>query len=202
MRRRGSVRSGGLRAGLTAVAVLTGLLVGLASAPAWAHEGEESTPAHELVLQALAYMLNTPGDLESIEDKVRDAQESEDPGGVKMALVRQAEGALAADDMTGARDLLQRSIGARADLTGTDVQPILQTSPGQRSVTLATGGEAGTRVVADEQPGREGLTGGDAAVLVAAGVIAAGGILLSIRYRPAHSVHALRATAARRKDGE
>jgi hypothetical protein len=202
MRRRGSVRSEGLRAGLAVVAVLTGLLTVLASAPAWAHEGEESASAHDLVLQAVAYMVNTPGDLESIEDKVKDAQDSEDTSGVRMALVRQAESALEVGDLARARDLLQRSIGAHADLSGTDVQHILQTSPGQRSVTLATGEEAGTRVVTDEQPGRGGLTGSDAALLVVAGVLAAGGILLSIRYRPAHSVHARRAAAGRREEGE
>ena len=182
----------------TAVVVL---LAAFASAPAWAHEGEESASAHDLVLQAVAYIVNTPDDMESIEDKVKDAQESEDTDGVRMALVRQAETALEDGDMARARDLLQRSIGARTDLTGTDVQPILQTSPGQRSVVLATGEEPGTRVVTDAMPGRGGLTGTDVALLIAAAVLAAGGILLSTRYRPAHSVHALRA-AARRREGE
>lgn len=97
--------------------------------------------------------------------------------------------------MMKARDLLQRSIGAVADMTGRDVRPILQVPSKASSVTLATGEQTGTTVVTDEMPGRGSLTDSDVILLVlaaAAGVLGTG---LSLRFRPAHSIHRLRRLA-------
>lgn len=133
----------------TMVAVVTALFL---VSPASAHEDETSIKASEDVLQAISYIVNSPGNMDAISDKLKDAPESSDTSGVDLALVRQAQAAVASNDMMKARDLLQRSIGAVPDMTGTDVRHILQVPPGARSVTLATGEQSGTTVVTDEMP--------------------------------------------------
>jgi hypothetical protein len=155
-----------------------------------AHEGEAESTALDDVRQAIAVIVSKPGDMEVIEDKIGDALESEDQEGVDVAVVEQAKEALEGDDMAKVRDLLERAIGARPDLAGTDVRPILH-------VPLVTGEETGTTVVTDELPGRGGLTGGDVTVLVLVGLVALGGVLLSIWWRPADSVGELRRRATR-----
>lgn len=173
-------------------AVLVASVVG---ALAWAgaaaaHEGEPESTALDDVRQAIAVIVNKPGDMEMIEDKIGDALKSEDRDGVDVAVVKQAKEALEGDDMAKVRNLLEQAIGARPDLAGTDVRPILH-------VPLTTGEGTGTRVVTDELPGRGGLTGTDVTLLVAAGLVALGGALLSIWWRPADSMGELRRRATR-----
>lgn len=188
--RRGST---GLRRASRLCAVLV-LGAGLALAPrAWAHEDEAPAEAKVEVLQAIAYLVNTPGAMDAIEDKVVDAQAAEDTSGVDLALVRRAQAALEDGDMARTRVLLQQSIGAGADLEGSHMRPILQVPPGAVTVSLATGGETGTTIVTDELLGRGDLTRADLGLLAFAAALAATGLLLSFRYRPAHSVHRLRA---------
>lgn len=182
-------RRGGRLVGLAVSLLLLGLL---ASPAAWAHEGEETAKASESVRQAIAYIVNDPDNMDMINDKVADALEAEDTSGCDLALVKQAQGALAKDDMMAARTLLEKSIGARSDLTGTDVQPILQVPPGSSSVPLAVGSETGTNVVTDELPGRAALTAADITLLVLAGLLAVVGVLVSVRLRPPDSVRTLR----------
>ena len=171
------------------VAAMFGALSGVT--PAWAHEGEETVAAVDDVRQAIAVIVNKPGDMATIEDKINDALEAEDKEGVNLALVRQAKDALESNDMMKVRDLLESAIGARPDLSGTDVRPIL-------NVPLATGEETGTRVVTDELPGRQGLTRTDVLLLVLAGLVAVAGLALSRRWRPADSMSELRRRAARK----
>jgi hypothetical protein len=102
-----------------------------------------------------------------------------------MALVKKAKEALDADDMMKVRDLLQHAIGARPDLTGTDVRPILQVPKGESTVPLATGDQTGTNVVTDQLLGRGGLIGTDVTLLVLAGLVALAGLVFSVRSRPA-----------------
>ena len=177
----------------TAVLILLLLLVPAGNA--WAHGDEGAVPARQDVLQAIAYIVNSPDDMDSVKDKVADALESKDADGVDVALVKQAQAAVDREDMMGARELLQRSIGARADVTGRNVQPILQVPTGSDDAQLATGEETGTTVVTDELPGRGALTRPDVALLVLAVIVGAAGIVLSIRLRPADSIHALRQSA-------
>ena len=180
------------RAGWLA-AVVAAVVAVMVAGPAWAHGGDEAgNTARQDVLQAIAYIVNTPGNMDAALDKVKDAQAAKDTTGVNLALVRQAQAVVAANQMMSAKALLERSIGARLDLSGTDVRPILQVPAGATSVALATGEESGTQVVTDELAGRAGLTGLDITLLVLAALMATGGVLLSIKYRPAHSVRALR----------
>jgi len=178
-------------------ALLVSLLVLFAGAgPVAAHEGEKAAAAIDDVRQAIALIVNTPTDMDIIEDKIGDALESEDQHGVDMALVKQAKDALEGNEMMKVRDLLQRAIGARPDLTGTDVRPILQVPKGESTVPLATGEQTGTTVVTDELPGRGGLTGADVTLLVLAGLVALAGLVFSVRSRPADTIRALRRRAA------
>jgi len=181
----------------TSTVLLGSMLAVFAMAvPASAHEGEAAVAAIDDVLQAIAVIVNKPTDMDTIEDKIGDALESEDQDGVDTALVKQAKDALEDNDMMKVRDLLQRAIGARPDMAGTDVRPILQVPKGESTVPLATGEEPGTTVVTDELPGRGGLTGADVTLLVLAGLVALAGLVFSVRSRPADTIRALRRRAA------
>lgn len=136
---------------------------------AWAHEGEEPIAARDAVLQALAYIVNTPDNMDVIADKVAEALEAEETAGVDLAFVEQAQSALEREDMTEARGLLQRAIGA---------------APDGSTVTLGVGMATGTSVVTDPMPGRAGLTGADVSLLVIAGLLGVAGVLLCPVRRP------------------
>lgn len=190
-RPRGS--SAAARLGVAAAVSVLSLVL---PAPAFAHGDESGVPARESVLQAIAYVVNTPGDMDMITDKLNDAKESPDQEGVDIAQVDQAIQALDNGDMPQVRLLLEESIGARADLSGLDVRHVLQVAPGGSTVSLATAEQPGTQIVTDELTGRGALTGGDAALIGIAAAAAAAGVLLGWTFRPAHSVHALRRQAA------
>ena len=181
----------------TSTVLLGSVLAVIAMAvPASAHQGEKAVAAKDDVLQAIAVIVNKPTDMDTISDKIGDAIDSEDQDGVDIALVKQAKDALDGNDMMKVRDLLQRAIGARPDLTGTDVRPILQVGKGASSVPLATGEQTGTSVVTDQLPGRGGLTGTDVTLIVLAGLVALAGLAFSVRSRPANTIRALRRRAA------
>jgi len=177
---------------LLALALMTASLTLLPGVVAVAHEGEGEVPAIDLVRQAIAYIVNTPDDMDAIVDKVDDAAESKDDSGVDMALVEQARSALDHEDMMAARSLLQRAIGAQADMSGTDVHPILQVPKGAADVELATGEQTGTNVTVDPLPGRGDLTGTDIAVLGIAAAFTLAGLVLGWRWRPRDTIRALR----------
>ena len=182
-----------------ALAVL--VLAGGLSLPqaAFGHGDEADVPARDSVLQAIALVVNTPQDMAAITDKLDDAKASTEPDGVNLADVDLAMTALRAGDMPRVRTLLEAAIGAKVDVTGLDVRHVLQVPAGLPVISLATGEQAGTLVVADELPGRGPLDGGDAGLLAAAAVAADADIVLSVRYRPAHSIHTLRSHASPRE---
>ena len=188
-------RSSAAVAALSAAAAASLMSLSLA-APAFAHEGEGEVPARDSVLQAIAYVVNTPDDMDVITDKLNDAKDSADQEGVDMADVDKAMQALDQGDMAQVRLLLEESVGAKADLSGLDVRHILQVSPGSSTVSLATGEQTGTLIVSDELPGRGSLTGTDAALIAGAAALAIGGLFLGWRSRPAHSIHTLRRQAS------
>ena len=166
---------------------------------AFGHGDETDVPARDSVLQAIALVVNTPDDVDAITDKLDDAKASTEPDGVDLADVDLAMTALRAGDMPRVRTLLEAAIGAKADLAGLDVRHVLQVPAGLPVISLATGEQAGTLVVTDELPGRGPLDGGDAGLLAAAAVAAVAGIVLSVRYRPTHSIHTLRSDAGPRE---
>jgi hypothetical protein len=96
-----------------------GLIVG-ASAPAWAHEGEEEVPAHTSVEEAIAILATQPEQMDAIEDKIGDAQESDDTDGVDVDVVAKAGDALDEGDLDTTLLLLERSIGVQPGQMMTD----------------------------------------------------------------------------------
>lgn len=180
---------------LLAVPVLIAVAAVITAPAALAHGGETTASAREAVLQAIAYIVNDPANMDAISDKAGDSLEAEDMSGVDVALVKEAQVAVEANHMMRARTLLERAVGARSDMTGTDMQPILQVPRGSSSLTLAVGTATGTNVVTDELAGRGSLTGADIALLVLAGLMALTGVLLSFRLRPPDSVRTLRRQA-------
>jgi len=181
-----------LRTRLLAILLMTVALAVLPGGVANTHEGEEEVPASDAVRQAIAYIVNTPDDMDVIVDKVTDAAETDDHEGVDIALVEQAKSALERDDMMSARSLLQRSIGARPDVSGTEVHPILQVPKGSATVELATGEQTGTNVIVDTLAGRGDLTGADVVLLGIAAALALAGAFLARRWRPHDTIRALR----------
>lgn len=191
---RGGSRSLSMGVRLAAASAVSVLSLAV-PAVAFAHGDEGEVPARESVLQAIAYVVNTPSDMDMITDKLTDAKESADQEGVDVAEVDQAMQALEKGDMPRVRLLLEESIGARADLTGLDVRHVLQVAPGGSTVSLATGEQPGTLIVTDELSGRGSWTGTDSALIGIAAAAAAGGMLLGWRFRPTHSIHQLRRLA-------
>lgn len=181
---------------LLSAGLLLAAATGLGGSPAaWAHGDEDEIAAVDAVRQAIALLVDDPEDMEPITDKIADALESEETTGVDLALVERAQSSVGADRMMRARRLLERAIGARSDLAGIDMQPILRVPRGTYRLPLAVGLDTGTYVVTDELPGRGSLTGLDITLLALAVVLAATGLVLSVRLRPPDSVRSLRRQA-------
>ena len=153
------------------------------AAPAGADEPGESDESAQLVRQAIALIVNTPGDMEGIEDKIVDAQEAPNQEDVDLTLVAEAEEAFEREDMHEVRLLLERSIGAQPHSGEQDPLPIGQ-ARGTPGMEMATGAETGTDVVIDELgPDRE-LSSTDAFGLAGLAVLGALGMWLALRFRP------------------
>lgn len=102
------------------VAVLTGSVL-FGASQAGADEPDESTVASELVRQAIALIVNTPDNVEAAREKVGDALKVDNREGVDIALVRDADDALAAGDLHQARTLLDEQANASVRRIADDV---------------------------------------------------------------------------------
>jgi len=168
------------RAGQLA-AVLATLTLALVPGTAWAHGPEGTERAYDLVRQAIALIVNTPDNMDSIADKVTDATEAADSSGVQIPLVKQAKKAMDAGDLHQTRALLEKSIGARVHTDTSEPVPIGQPAP--------VGADTGTVAAVDPMPGRNGLAGSDWIMLALSVVVGVGGIALSLKLRPRHLPH-------------
>ena len=169
-----------LQGSLRGLAVIIAVLVaGLVLPQAASAHGEgDSDESLMLVRQAIAFLVNRPGDQMDVEDKINDSLEAPRKEGVNLALVKQAMDAMDAGDMMQVRRLLQQSIGARPYVGTEDPVQIGKVPP------PLTGADTGTLAALDPMPGRHGLTAADWAALVASGVVLLVGIALSFRLRP------------------
>src|SRR5262249_311701 len=138
------------------------LIVASVGAPraAWAHGEGDSDQALILVRQAIAYLVNTPINMDAAADKIRDATEAPDKDGVRIPLVEQARDAMEAGDMESgalhrARALREQAIGAHVHPGNAAPVAIGDVPP------LVTGADTGTLAALDPMPGRGGLNGGD-----------------------------------------
>ena len=154
-------------------------IAGLVAPPsAWGHGEGDSDQSLVLVRQAIAFLVNKPGDSADVEDKINDALEAPDKAGVNLTVVKQAMDALDAGDMVKVRQLLQSSIGARPYAGTTDPVQIGKVPP------ALTGADTGTLAALDPLPGRGGLNGGDWVLLAISVVVGLVGVALSVRLRP------------------
>ncbi len=169
-----------LRASLRALAVIVAVLLAGLVVPqdASAHGEGDSDESLMLVRQAIAFLVNRPGDQMDVEDKINDSLEAPHKEGVNLALVKQAMDAMDAGDMMQVRRLLQQSIGAHPYVGTEDPVQIGKVPP------PLTGADTGTLAALDPMPGRHGLTAADWAALVASGVVLLVGTALSFRLRP------------------
>lgn len=200
----GSMRT--VRAALMLLAATA--LVFTGARPAAAHEDDdENAKAADLVRQAIALIVNTPDDIDAINDKITDAGTAEDTSGVDLELVEQAGVAFGSGDLHEARALLERSIGAQPHLNEAEPPPIRETTPTTAapagsdamdemgdtatgagdavpSMTMATGADPGAELIADSLEVRPNLDGGDRALLAASIVVGLAGVWLGLRWRP------------------
>jgi hypothetical protein len=164
--------------------MLIGLAVALFGAgQAFAHGGNESDKAGDLIRQAIAHIVHDPRNTAAAAEKINDALKAPNKDGVDMDLVVQAQQALTAGDAHQARALLERSIGARSHLDNSDPLPIRQVGP------LATGADTGINVVIDPLPPDRDTTGSDWVTLSGLFLLGALGVYLAVRFRP-HAVKA------------
>lgn len=153
------------------------VLLLMVARPAVAGTPGASDESAQLVRQAIALIVNTPGNMVGIKDKIVDAQDAPHREGVAVADVALAQQAFERGDMHQTRALLERSIGAQPHLGNAEPLPIRQTRG-------ATGAQTGIDVVTDGlRPDRD-VSGGDVVVLVALLGVAAVGVLLALRFRP------------------
>jgi hypothetical protein len=127
-----------------------------------------------LVLQAIGIIVNKPGDMDEISDKVDDALEAPDQEGVDLAQVQVAKDALDNGNMDQARTLLQQSLQGGAPMQS------------------AAGEDTGTTVVHDPLNPRGHLAGGDWVLLAISVLVTLLGGWLAVRFRPPLSVRVLR----------
>ncbi|MFD8564510.1 hypothetical protein ACFV1N_45205 [Streptosporangium canum] len=157
----------------------------LASLPlaANADEPDESGKSHDLVLQAISFVVNTPRNREMIAGRIEDALEAPDKSDTDLTKVQQAGQALRAGDLRTTCQLLQEAIGAHG-YTGVNAPaPIRETLPAP-----ATGVQTGTHVVVDPLTPNRTPDSGDIAVLTVSGLAVAPGLLMVRRDRHRHTI--------------
>ncbi|GAA3803256.1 hypothetical protein [Streptomyces chiangmaiensis] len=165
-----------------AVAAAALLIPVAASGTAWAH-GEESDESAVLVEQAVALIANNAYE-DQVSERIDNALMAPHKEGVDLAEVRQAQDVIeqpgySAGVSRQVKGLLLDSLGGK-----------LPSAP--KAGRPATGDETGTSVVLDEFRPARGISDGGDAVLLGLGVAAiAGGLWLSRRLRPPHTLREL-----------
>ncbi len=154
------------------------VVLGIGAVPAFARDDGGSDSAGVLVRQAIAHLVHDPNNTMAAGEKIDAAINAVDTSGVDIALVTQAATALGQGNVHGARSLLERSIGARPHLGGSDPQPIREVP------TFSVGAETGIDVVTDPLAPYRTLGGGDVAALAALVALGALGACLAMRFRP------------------
>lgn len=147
------------------------------AAPASAHGEDEDALAYVLIQQALGHLAHGGGHaaMDEALEKVGDALETDEDAGVDLALVRQAQTALEAEDIGQARTLLEQAIQVAV-----------------RDLPPATGLESGTKVVQPSLRGRGDPTGEDWAFGVGSLLLLLIGAGVAFRYRPRDTIRQLR----------
>lgn len=172
-----------MRKPIVVLLLAAGLAVFTVAGPAAADEPGESDESAQLVREAIALIVNTPGDMEAVEEKVVDALEAPKQEGVDLDLVEEAAALFPTEDMHEVRALLERSIGAQPHRGNQDPLPIGETR-GSPGMPMATGAETGTDVAIDPLDPDRDLSSSDALGLATLALLAAAGGWLALRFRP------------------
>ena len=106
-----STRKEDLGARSVVVLIVMAFVLGSATA-ALAHAAEKNVPALTLAQEAIAIIRSQPELMDSAADKIKDTLDSSDSKGVDLSLVRQAQKALEAGNLTQTELLLEQAIGA------------------------------------------------------------------------------------------
>ncbi|MBN0043066.1 hypothetical protein JS756_02840 [Streptomyces actuosus] len=174
-----------------AVATAALLLPVATAGSAWAHEGESDESA-VLVEQAIALIAND-ADQDHVAERIDDALTAPHKEGVDLSEVRRAQGLLEQPGYSSAvgrqvEGLLLDSLDGRLPSAPENGRP-------------ATGDETGTSVVLGEFRPARGISDGGDAVLAGLGVVAiCGGLWLSRRLRPPHTIRELEHPERRRRE--
>ena len=167
---------------VASITALFAMLLALAM-PAAADAPGESDESAQLVREAIALIVNTPGNMDAVDEKIVDAEKAPKQDGVDLDIVRQAGVALQRGDMHQARLLLERSIGAQPHRGASDPLPIGRTR-GTPGMTMASGSQSGTDVAIDALAPDRHLSGADWLGLAGLSLLAAIGGWLAARFRP------------------
>ncbi|WP_315913557.1 hypothetical protein [Arthrobacter sp. lap29] len=145
--------------------------------PAWAHGGQSPTEGYVMVQQALSYLVTDPSPAGTAQalTKVNDALAAKDQDGVAVAEVKQAKADLMNGDTNSGRALLQGSIK----------EAIAALKP-------AVGEETGTTIVVAPFVPPATLTVTAWVFLALSVLVAIGGTILAIRFRPSEGMRDLR----------
>ena len=177
-----TLRRGGAAAAVSAL-LLTGVLAGTARA-----DEEESDEASVLAEQAISLIANDAGDAR-VAERIEDALMAPQKEGVDLARVRQALDVVERPGRTEAADAQARKL--LLDALGGK----LPSAPD--AGTFAIGTETGTsQVLGEFRPVRGVSDTGDAVLLGLAGAATVGGLWLSHRLRPPHTIRQLEHTTA------
>ncbi|HEX6198185.1 MAG TPA: hypothetical protein VFZ37_19900 [Jiangellaceae bacterium] len=167
----------------------------LASAVSAVAHGEDEVPARDLVLQAIALIVNQPDDVHEIEEHVERALDAEEHEGVDVELVEEAAAALEDGELAEARESLQTAIGA-GPAAGIGVPEEIGESSGEPGQPVfAAGAETGTTVVLDEYEPDSAVGGGEVALLALSAAAILGGVALAWWLRPSVTMRQLRRSA-------
>ncbi|MEU7397340.1 hypothetical protein [Streptomyces albogriseolus] len=182
MRRRPALRRGP-RVFLSGAVVAAALLIPVGvPGMAWADE-EESAESAVLTEQAIALVANG-ADEDQVAERIEDALMAPDKEGVQLSKVREAQELVEEPGYSAAvsrqvKGLLLDSLGGKLPSAPEAGRP-------------ATGDETGTSVVLDEFRPERGISDGGGAVLLGLGAAAiGGGLWLSYRLRPPHTLREL-----------
>ncbi|MDQ6751847.1 MAG: hypothetical protein M3017_00160 [Actinomycetota bacterium] len=153
------------------------LSVTLVGQPAWAHGGQSPTEGYVMVQQALSYLVNEPSPAGTAEalTKVDAALAAKDQDGVAVAEVQQAKTDLMNGNTQSGRALLQGSIAEAA-----------------AALKPAVGEETGTTIMVAPFVSGGSLTVTDWVFLVLSVLVAIGGTILAVRFRPPEGMRDLR----------
>lgn len=153
------------------------LSVTLVGSPAFAHGGESSAEGYVMVQQALSYLVtdSTPAGTAQALMKVDEVLAAKDQDGVAVAEIKQAKADLINGDTKSGRVILQGSIK----------EAIAALKP-------AVGEETGTTIVVAPFVPPSTLTGTAWVFLAFSVLVAIGGTVLAIRFRPQEDMRDLR----------